>query len=45
MIIEEALNTWFDKKNVDKIVDLLIKFDSNKKTSDFNKFLKNRGYK
>ena len=37
--------TWYNKKTIKQIYNLLIEFDSNPETSDFNKFLKNRGYK
>ena len=36
---------FYDKKTIKQIYNLLLEFDSNPKTSDFNQFLKNSGYK
>tara|TARA_Y100001963_G_C6552030_1_gene340284 strand:+ start:498 stop:638 length:141 start_codon:yes stop_codon:yes gene_type:complete len=41
----EILCMYYNNKNVDAICDLLSEFDSNTKTSDFNEFLKKKGYK
>ena len=38
------LYRWYDNKTLNQILDLMVEFDSNAETSDFNKFLKNRGY-
>ena len=37
--------TWYSKRTIQQIYNLLIEFDSNGETYDFNKFLKGRGYK
>ena len=37
--------SWYNKKTIKQIYNLLSEFDSNAKTSNFNEFLKNRGYK
>ena len=39
------LDKWYNNKTLNQILDLIIEFDSNPETSDFNKFLKNKGYK
>ena len=39
------LDKWYDEKILNQVLDLLIEFDTNPNTSDFNEFLKNMCYK